>query len=91
MGELQDIQDFLSYALGQSQSLGIQIFTDNQTALQVLESPNKCSALQIMQTITQHIDDLRATGMPIHLRWISAHKNIKRNEKADIAAKEATR
>ncbi len=59
MGELQGIQDLLSYALGQNQSLSIQIFTDNQAALQALESPNKCSAPQIMQTIMQHIDNLR--------------------------------
>ena len=90
MGELQGIQDSLSYALGQNQNLGIQIFTDNQAALQALENPNKCSAPQIMQTITQHIDDLRARGMPIHLQWIPAHKNIRGNEEADIAAKEAT-
>ncbi len=90
MRELQGIQDSLSYAPGQNQSLGIQIFTDNQAALQALESPNKCSAPQIMQTITQHTDDLRARGMPIHLQWILAHKNIRGNEEADIAAKEAT-
>ncbi len=68
MKELQGIQDLLSYALGQNQSLGIQIFTDNQAALQALEDPNKCPAPQIMQTITQHIDDLRARGMPIQLQ-----------------------
>ncbi len=59
-GELQGIQDLLSYALGQNKILGIQIFTDNQAALQALESPNKCSLPQIMPTNTQHIDDLRA-------------------------------
>ncbi len=90
IGELQGIQDLLSYALGQNPSLGIEIFTDNQAALQALENSNKCSAPQIMQTITQHIDDLRARGMTIHLKWIPAHKNIRGNEEADIAAKEAT-
>ncbi len=90
MEEVQGIQDSLSYALGENQSLGIQIFTDNQAALQALENPNKYSAPQIMQTITQHIDDFRAKRMPIHLQWIPAHKNIRGNEEADIAAKEAT-
>ncbi len=41
-----------------------------------------------MQTITQHIDDLRARRLPIHLQWIPAHKNIRGNEEADIAAME---
>lgn len=63
MGELQGIQDCLSYPLGQTQGSGIQIFTDNQAALQALDNPNKCSAPQIMQAIAQHIDDLRARGM----------------------------
>ncbi len=44
IGELQGIQNSLSYALGQNPSLGIEIFTDNQAALQALENPNKCSA-----------------------------------------------
>ncbi len=90
MGELQGMKDSLSCSLGQNQSLDIQIFTDNQAALQALQNPNKCSALQIMQTITQYIDDLRGRGIPIHLQWIPAHKNIRGNEEADIAAKEAT-
>lgn len=65
MEELQGIQDFLSYAI---QGSDIQIFTDNQAVLQALDNPYKCSAPQIMQAITQHIDDLRARGMPIHLQ-----------------------
>ncbi len=89
MEELQGIEDSLSYALGQNQCLGIQIFTDNQAAVQAPKNPNKCSAPQIMQTITQYIDDLRGKRMPIHLQWIPAHKNIRSNEETDIAAKEA--
>ena len=33
MGELQGIQDYFRYTLGQSQESEIPIFTDNQTAL----------------------------------------------------------
>ena len=82
MGELQGIQDALSYALSQNQSSGVRIFADSQAALQALENPNGCSAPQIMQKITRRIDDLRAKGTPIHLHWIPAH--------TDIAAKETT-
>lgn len=52
IGELQGIQDSLSYALGQNQGLSIQIFTDNQAALQAFDNTNKCFAPQIMQAIT---------------------------------------
>ena len=90
MGELQGIQDSLSYTLGQNQSPGTRVFTDNQAALQALENPNRCSAPQIMQSITRHIDDLRTRGTSIQLDCIPAHTNIKGNEEADVAAKEAT-
>ncbi len=42
-----------------------------------------------MQTITQHIDDFRAKGMPIYFQSIPAHKIISGNEETDIADKEA--
>ncbi len=90
MGELQRIQDFLSYTWGSNQSSEIRVFTDNQAALQALQNFNKCSKSYIMQTITQNIDDQRIRGTPIQRYWIPAHTNIKRNEEVDIAAKEAT-
>lgn len=43
-----------------------------------------------MQKMTQYRDDLRAKGTPIHIYRIPAHTNIKGNEEADAAAKEAT-
>ncbi len=45
----------------------------------------------MMLKIIRCIDDLKTNGTPIHLQWIPAHTNIKGNEKADVAAKEATR
>lgn len=67
MGELQGIQDLLSYNLSLNQSSGIQIFTNSQAVLQALENLNRCSASQIMQKITRCIDTLRAKDIPIHL------------------------
>lgn len=89
MEELQYIQDFFSYTLSQNQWFGIQIFTDNQAALQTLKNPNKGSTLQIMQKITQHKNNLRVENIPIHLQQIPAHKNMKGNKEVDIAAKKA--
>ena len=90
MGELQGIQDSLSYTLSQNQNSGIRIFTESQAALQALETPNRCSAPQIMQKITQCMDDLIANGTSIQFYWIPTHTDIKGNEEADVAAKEAT-
>ena len=89
MGELQGIQDSLNYMLSQNQSSGIQIFMHSQAMLQALENPNGCSVPQIMQKITRYINDLRAKSTPTHLHWIAAHMDIKKNEEADVAAKEA--
>ena len=49
MGELQGIQDSLTYATNQGQTKSIRIFTDNQAALQALQDPNRCYAPQIMK------------------------------------------
>lgn len=43
-----------------------------------------------MQTTTLHLDTLRSQGKPVSFHWISSHKQIRGNEDADIAAKEAT-
>ena len=87
---MQGIQDSLTYAISQPQTTSIRVFTDNQAALQALQDPNKCSAPQIMQTTVLHLDTLRAQGRQALFHWIPSHKDIKGNEEADIAAKEAT-
>ena len=58
--------------------------------LQALKDPNKCSAPQIMQATTVQFDTLRTQGKLVSFHWIPSHKDIKGNEDADIAAKEAT-
>ena len=90
MGEMQGIQDSLTYAISQPQNTSIRVFTDNQAALQALQDPNKCPAPQIMQAIVLHLDTLQAQGRQALFHWIPSHKDIKGNEEADIAAKEAT-
>ncbi len=90
MRELQGIQDFLSYTLSQNESSGIRIFTGSQAALQALKNPNGCSVPQIMQKIIRCIDGLRNKGTPINLHWIPTHTDVRDNEEADVAAKEAT-
>ena len=89
MGEMLGIQDSLTYAVEQ-QVTSIRVFTDDQATLQALKNPNKCSAPQIMQTTTLRLDTLRSQGKPVSFHWTPSHKEIKGNEDADIAAKEAT-
>lgn len=70
MGELQGIQDSLTYAISQQQTSSIRVSTDNQAALQALQNSNKRSAPQIMQTTILHL----------FFPWIPSHKDIKGNE-----------
>ncbi len=62
MGEMQGIQDSLTYAINQEETTSIRVFTDNQAALKALEDPNKCSATQIMQDIVLRLDILKTQG-----------------------------
>ena len=43
-----------------------------------------------MQATVSHLDSLRTQGKTVYLHWIPSHRNIKGNEEADTAAKEAT-
>lgn len=43
-----------------------------------------------IQNIVLHLDTLRAQGKPVVFHWIPSHKDVKGNEEAEIAAKEAT-
>ena len=48
MGEIWGIQDSLAYAISQPQTTSIQVFIENQAALQAFQNLNKCSAPQII-------------------------------------------
>lgn len=90
MGEMQGIQDSLTHSISQEETTSIRVFTDNRAALKALENPNKCSAPQIMQGTVLRLDILKTQGKLVSFHWIPSHKDIKGNEEADIAAKEAT-
>lgn len=59
MEEMQRTQDSLIYATEQQQTTGIQIFTDNQAALQGLKNPTNYFAPQIIQITTLQLNTLR--------------------------------
>ena len=68
----------------------LHIFADNQAAIRSVVRPEGHSGAYIVQQIVQKIDQIRAGGVTIDIRWICAHEGIDGNERADLAAKEAT-
>ncbi|EED19005.1 hypothetical protein TSTA_023400 [Talaromyces stipitatus ATCC 10500] len=44
----------------------------------------------ILGSIAEKWDELRSQGVQVTIHWIPAHQGIEGNERADIAAKEAT-
>ena len=68
----------------------VQIYTDNQAAIRSTAKPRGTSGAYLLRTITQQLQNLRAQGLSVEIRWVPAHKGIYGNEAADRAAKEAT-
>src|SRR5208282_741411 len=66
-------------------------FTDNQSAIQIVETPKRQSGQYIIKRIRDTIDrihEIKPT-CSIHIEWILEHMNIEGNEQADQAAKVA--
>ncbi|EED15317.1 hypothetical protein TSTA_047630 [Talaromyces stipitatus ATCC 10500] len=66
------------------------IFCDSQATIQAINGAQK-TGQQILGSIAEKWDELRSQGVQVTIHWILAHQGIKGNERADIAAKEATR
>src|SRR5213083_8575 len=69
----------------------VHIFTDNQSAIQAIESPKQQSGQYIIKSILDIIDKIHETKptCSIHIEWVPGHKDIDGNEQADQAAKAA--
>ena len=67
------------------------IFTDNQSAIQAVESPKRQSGQYIIEEILDAIDRIHKVKptCTIHIEWVPGHMNIEGNEQADQAAKAA--
>lgn len=66
------------------------VFSDSQAALKAVRDPGKPSGQYILVQIILLLDQPHHSGQRVGLHWIPAHQGIEGNERADIAAKEAT-
>ena len=69
----------------------VYLFTDNQAAIQAIESPKQQSGQYIIKSILDRIDKIYEAKPTsnIHIKWVPGHKDIEGNEQADQAAKTA--
>jgi len=87
--ELAGISTALSQAINTTRHKSLNIFTDNQAAIQNCQEPQPSSGQYIIREIVRKIDELHNRGWNIHIQWIPGHEGVEGNEKADTAAKAA--
>ena len=68
----------------------VTVFTDNQAAIRSLVNSSGRPGLATIRDIIRKIEQLRELQIAISFQWVSVHIGIEGNERADIAAKEAT-
>src|SRR5436189_118572 len=63
----------------------VHIFTDNQSAIQAIESPKQQSGQYIIKSILDKIDKIQEAKpmCNIYIEWVPGHKDIEGNEQAD--------
>ena len=69
----------------------VHIFTNKQSSIQAIEPPKRQSEQYIIKSILDIIDKIyeikSICSRPVHIEWVSGHKDIDGNEQADQAAK----
>lgn len=71
--------------------MNVYIFTDNQSAIQTIDSPKRQSGQYIVKKILDLIKRVREIKPTcnIYIEWVPGHENVEGNEQADQAAKTA--
>ena len=74
-----------------NQYMNVYIFTDNQSAIQTIDSPKRQSGQYIVKKILDMIERVHKIKpmCNIHIEWVPGHENVEGNEQADQAAKTA--
>jgi ribonuclease HI len=93
VAELTAIQMAVTLVEEKIDECNVYIFTDNQSAIQTVESPKRQSGQYIIEGIFDTIDRIHEAKptCTIHIEWVLGHKNIEGTEQADQEAKiEAT-
>ena len=70
--------------------VNIYIFTENQSAIQTIDSPKRQSGQYIIKKIMdtiERINEIKPT-CNIHIEWVPGHENIEDNEQADKVGNE---
>lgn len=67
----------------------VNIYTDNQAAIQSSAKPGTQSSQYLLQRIVKGIDSLHSLNVQVRIHWIPAHVGVPGNEAADRAAKAA--
>jgi hypothetical protein len=68
------------------------IYADSQAAIKGINNPNKQSGQGVLISAINKIESLIETrNMHTEIKWIPGHKDIKGNETADMAAKQAAK
>jgi ribonuclease HI len=73
-----------------AQGRDIEIYTDNQGALQTLRNPRQSSGQYLVTEIVSEWEKRKASnkGRTLNLYWIPGHIGVSGNELADVKAKE---
>jgi ribonuclease HI len=77
--------------IGNKQTNTIQIYTDSSAALQSMQDANPGPGKGITKIIVERERILEHAGWKIEYHWVLGHSQVKGNEVADKAAKDAAR
>ena len=74
-----------------AQNATTTIFSDSQHALRLLQNPRQQSGQWLLAKILEEEKNLRVEGHKLQIKWVPGHAKVEGNEKANAAARMATK